>query len=199
MHLPLILASSSKSRLKLLHQISITPDYIIPHTIQETALPKENIKDIIQRLAYEKALDVTRSVGQGIIIGAHTVTVIGRSIVKQPKTTEDIKKTLELLSNRRHRVYTSVSIIKKDRSGYKTISKLVKSIIKLKFLSKTEINYYCELHEGINKKDGYIIKNIISGYGESYISFLSGSFSNIAGLPLCETTHLLNSIGYTMY
>ena len=114
--------------------------------------------------------------------------------MRKAATKDDIRKSLELLSNRRHRIYTGVCIIKKDNSEYKVLKRLVKSTLKFKKLSKKEIDYYCSLEEGIGKAGGYTI----SGYAESYISFISGSFSNIVGLPIFETMNMLNSLGFSI-
>ena len=196
MNLPIILASASPARLKLLKQIGITPDEVIPSDIDETQLPKETPKKLAGRLALEKATAIANTIDKGIIIGADTVPVVGRSIMRKAANQDDIRASMELLSNRRHHIYTGVCIIKKDGlGGSRTLTRTVKSILKFKKLSKTEIDYYCSLEEGIGKAGGYTV----SGYAESYISFLSGSFSNIVGLPLFETTNMLNSAGFYIY
>lgn len=194
MNLPLILASASPARLKLLKQIGITPDQIIPSDIDETESPKESPRKLAERLAFEKATAIASTIEKGIIIGADTVPVVGRSIMRKAANREDIRKSLELISNRRHKIYTGVSVIKKDDSEYRTLKRVVKSTLKFRKLSKAEIDYYCTLEEGIGKAGGYTV----SGYAESYISFLSGSFSNIIGLPLFETMNMLNSVGFNI-
>jgi len=190
---PLILASASPARLELLKQIGIVPDRVIPSDIDETELSKESPRKLAERLAYEKATAIANTFNEGIIIGADTVPVVGRSIMRKAETKDDIRKSLELLSNRRHRIYTGVCIIKKNNSEQRILKRIVKSTLKFKKLSKTDIDYYCALEEGIGKAGGYTI----SGYAESYISFLSGSFSNIVGLPLFETMNMLKSLGFS--
>ncbi|MEM6338914.1 MAG: nucleoside triphosphate pyrophosphatase [Pseudomonadota bacterium] len=195
MKLPIILASASPARLKLLKQIGITPDQVIPSDIDETELPKESPRKLAERLAFEKATAIANTVDKGIIIGADTVPAVGRSIMRKATTQDDIRKSMELLSNRRHRIYTGVCVIKKDEAEYRTLNRVVKSILKFKKLSKAEIEYYCTLEEGIGNAGGYTVQ----GYAESYISFLSGSFSNIVGLPLFETMNMLNSVGFYVH
>lgn len=195
MELPIILASASPARLRLLKQIGITPDQVLPADIDETELPKESPRKLAERLAIEKAKAIANVIDKGIIIGADTVPTVGRSIMRKAVTEDDIRKSMELLSNRRHRIYTGVCIIKKDKAEYRTLNRVVKSILKFKKLSKTEIDYYCTLKEGIGNAGGYTVQ----GYAESYISFLSGSFSNIVGLPLFETMNMLNSVGFYVH
>lgn len=193
MNLPIILASASPARLKLLKQIGITPDQVIPSDIEETKLPKETPANLAKRLAYEKAMAIAETIDNGIIIGADTVPVVGRSIMRKAANADEVRASLESLSNRRHRVYTGVCTIKKHGAEYKCIKRVVKSTLKFKKLSKAEIDYFCDLGEGVGKAGGYTI----SGHAESYISFLSGSFSNIVGLPLFETANMLHSLGFS--
>ncbi len=195
MKLPIILASASPARLRLLRQIGITPDQVLPSDIDETEQPQESPRKLAERLALGKATAIANTIDKGIIIGADTVPVAGRSIMRKAATQDDIRKSMELLSNRRHRIYTGVCVIKKDTSEYKVLNRVVKSTLKFKKLSKTEIDYYCTLEEGIGNAGGYTVQ----GYAESYISFLSGSFSNIVGLPLFETINMLNSVGFYVH
>ena len=138
-------------------------------------------------MTIEKAKAIVNVVDEGIIIGSDTVTV---------KLQQKMAYTsIELLSNRRHRIYTGICIIKNDKAEYRALNRVIKSILKFKKLSKTEINYYCTLKEGIGNVGG----RSIQGYSESYISFLSGSFSNIVGLPLFKTINMLNSVGFYVH
>lgn len=191
MKLPIILASESPARLKLLAQIGIIPDKILPANIDETELPKELPRKLAERLAFEKAISIANIVDSGIIIGADTVPVVGRRVMRKAQNADDIRESLKLLSNRRHQIYTAVCVIKKTPDGTKVSRNTVKSIIKFKKLTPGEIDFYCNLREGIGKAGGYTV----AGYAECFISFISGSFSNIIGLPLYETTNMLGSMG----
>ena len=96
----IILASASPARLRLLKQIGITPDQVLPSDIDETELPKEAPRKLAERLAFEKATTIANTVNKGIVIGADTVPVVGRTIMRKAATQDDIRKSLELLSNR---------------------------------------------------------------------------------------------------
>ncbi|MCZ6909925.1 MAG: Maf family protein, partial [Rickettsia endosymbiont of Ixodes persulcatus] len=75
------------------------------------------------------------------------------------------------------------SITKRQATQFR--QKIVQTIVKFKKLSDEEINFYCSLDEGIDKAGGCKI----SGYAEAFISFISGSYSNVMGLPLFETVN----------
>jgi septum formation protein len=193
MKLPLILASASPARLQLLRQVGLDPDIVIASDIDETEHPGEKPSQMAQRLSYNKAMVIADQVEHGVIIGADTIPVVGRRIMRKAINANDVRESLQLLSRRRHQIYTGVCIIKKDGNEIRELHRVVKSIVKFKTLSKEEIDYYCASVEGIGKAGGYTL----TGHAESFVSFLSGSFSNIIGLPLFETLNMLNSVGVT--
>lgn len=189
---PVILASQSPARIELLKRIKIVPTQIIPADIDETPNLRELPNHLVTRLAHEKATKVASQIeNPAIIIAADTVTAVGRRILPKATTTEEVRYCMEMLSGRRHRVYTGLCIIKKDRQQLVTRQKIIQTIIKFKKLSSEEINFYCSLDEGLDKAGGCKI----SGYTEAFISFISGSYSNVMGLPLFETVNMLNSLG----
>ena len=191
MNLPIILASASPARLQLLRQIGLIPDFVIPSDIDESERDGELPRQLAHRLSFEKAAFVAATIEQGIIIGADTIPLVGRRIMRKAVTSEDVRLSLKLLSQRRHSVYTGVCVIKKTSTETIKLIKVVKSIVKFKHLSDTEIEYFCSTNQGIGNAGGYTL----TGYAESFVSYLSGSFSNIIGLPLCETINMLKSVG----
>ncbi|XVN40907.1 MAG: nucleoside triphosphate pyrophosphatase [Rickettsia endosymbiont of Argas persicus] len=192
-NLPIILASQSPARVELLKRIKIIPAQIIPADIDETPNLRELPNNLATRLAYEKATKIASQIeNSAIIIAADTVTALGRRILPKASSLEEVRYCMETLSGRRHRVYTSLCIIKKDKDQLVTRQKIVQTIIKFKKLSEEEINFYCSLDEGLDKAGGCKI----SGYAEAFISFISGSYSNVMGLPLFETVNSLNSLGF---
>ena len=68
----------------------------------------------------------------------------------------------------------------------------MQSIVKFKRLDKNEIARYINSNEWQDKAGGYAIQ----GMAASLINFISGSYSNIVGLPLAELYRTLVSIDY---
>lgn len=191
--IPLILASQSPSRLALLERIKVFPELVLPANIDETEHVGELPSALASRLAYEKAQHIAKQIEyDAIIIGADTVASHGRRILPKALTNEDVRHCLTLLSGRRHRVYTGICVIKKSHNQNITRQKLVETIVKFKQLTSQEIEFYCSLGEGVNKAGGCGI----SGYAEAFIPSIYGSHSNVMGLPLLETLHLLTSVGF---
>ncbi|WP_347939116.1 Maf family protein [Rickettsia oklahomensis] len=191
--LSIILASRSSTRVELLNRIKIIPSRIITADIDETPNLRELPVSLAVRLAYAKAIKVVSQIEESaIIIAADTVVAVGRRILPKATTYEDVKNCIKILSGRRHRVYTGLCIIKKENGQLTIRQKTVQTIVKFKKLSDEEINFYCSLDEGIDKAGGYKI----SSYAEAFISFISGSYSNVMGLPLFETVNALTSLGF---
>lgn len=188
----LILASKSPNRLNMLAKMNIKPDKIIPADIDESEKKSELPKQIALRLSASKASKVASELDEGYIIGSDSVVALGRRTLPKALTKEDIIYCMKLLSGRRHKVYTGVSIIKKSNGQIIKRSRVIETTLKFKRLTDAEIEYYASTEEGLEKAGGYSIQ----GYAESFMSFISGSYSNVVGLPLFETRNMLTSLGF---
>lgn len=186
---PLILASASPRRLDLLKQAGITPDRVIPADIDETPLKGELPAPYAARIAREKALKVAASSTGAIILSADTVVALGRRILPKAETEEQARACLALLSGRRHRVLTGVTAIAPDGRARGLVAE---SVVRFKRLTKTETEGYIASGEWRGKAGGYAIQ----GLAATLIPYISGSYSNIMGLPLYETVQLLRGMGY---
>ncbi len=181
-----ILASASPRRLELLRQIGIEPAEIIAPTINEAPLKNELPRDYVLRMATEKAATVgLRQPGQ-LILGADTIVACGRRILGKAEDAITARRFLKLLSGRRHRVYTAICLQLPDGSAR---TKIVMTHVRFKRLSKTELEAYIASNEWEGKAGGYAIQ----GRAAAFIPSINGSYSNVVGLPLAETSSLLSS------
>jgi septum formation protein len=179
-----ILASASPRRQSLLAQIHITPDAILPANIDEDPIPGERPGPHANRLASEKCEVIASREKDAVILAADTVVGVGRRILPKAETEEQARYCLKLLSGRAHHVFTGISIYSPDKGQQ---SRVVETRLKFKVLSEKDIKYYVDSGEWHGKAGGYGIQ----GYAESFIQSLSGSYSNVVGLPLTETRHAL--------
>lgn len=191
MTLPIILASQSPARLELLKQIGIVPAEILPADIDETEQKGEKPCRLAERLAREKAMAIAEQKKDAIIIAADTVPFVRGQIMRKARNGDDVRASLNLLKGRRHQIYTGVAVARASEGGIKIQTKCVKTVLKFRNISDKEIEHFASLDEGIGKAGGYTI----GGYAESFVSYISGSFSNVIGLPLCETRAMLKSMG----
>ncbi|MEH6789021.1 Maf family protein [Parasphingorhabdus sp.] len=186
----LVLASSSPRRLELLGRLGITPDRIISPDIDESPRKGELPRDYVLRMAQEKAGAVERAEGEMLLAGDTTVAV-GRRILGQAKDAAEQRAFLQLVSGRRHHVMSAVCVIAADGTAR---TKLSDSIVKFKRFEPREIEAYITSGEGQGKAGGYAIQ----GIAEAFVTWMSGSYSGIMGLPLYETRNLLISSGYPL-
>ena len=179
---PLVLASASPRRLDLLAQIGIVPDRILAPEVDETPDRDELPRAYVQRLARAKAATVSAS--GCLVLAADTVVAAGRRILPKADTEADARCCLTLLSGRRHRVLTAVVLAAPDR---RPSERLVTSIVAFARLTAPQIEAYLATGEWHGKAGGYAIQ----GSAAAFVRFLSGSYSNVVGLPLFETAQLL--------
>jgi septum formation protein len=185
----LILASASPRRLALLAQIGIVPNRVVAPDIDETPLRDEPPRLYAQRLARAKAAAV--DAGEHYILAADTVVAAGRRIQPKTATEDQARRCLALLSGRRHRVATAVVLRAPD--GRRS-ERLVLSVIGFARLTERQIAAYLTSGEWQGKAGGYAVQ----GRAAAFIRFLSGSYSNVVGLPLFETAQLLRGLGWPM-
>ena len=185
----LILASASPRRRELLARIGIVPDCILPADIDEDPQAGEIPKPHALRLAIGKAQAIAPEHKDAFILSADTVVGVGRRILPKAEDVDTAKQCLKLLSGRGHRVFTGVCLITPDG---RQIEKVVETRLKMKRLSATEITQYLDSGEWDGKAGGYGIQ----GLAGAYISQISGSYTNVVGLPVYETRNMLLGSGY---
>jgi septum formation protein len=183
----LVLASASPRRLDLLARIGIIPDRVVATDIDETPRPRETPRPHAQRLARAKA--EAAATPDALVLAADTVVGVGRRILPKAETEAQARDCLALLSGRRHRVTTAVVLALPDG---KRLSRTVETIVTFQRLTEQQVAAYLAGSEWRGKAGGYAIQ----GQAEAFVRFLSGSHSNVVGLPLFETAQLLRGIGW---
>lgn len=186
----LVLASSSPRRRDLLGRLGVDPARIASPDIDETPRKGEVPRVYALRMAEEKAVAVARDPHE-IVVAGDTTVAVGRRILPQATDADMQRGFLNLLSGRRHHVFSAVAVI--DCDG-RVRSKMCDSIVRFKRLSPDEIESYIESGEGLGKAGGYAIQ----GRAEALIDWMAGSHSGVIGLPLYETRALLRASGYPL-
>jgi septum formation protein len=111
----LVLASASPRRLDLLARIGVVPDAVIPAEIDETPRKGELPHLFASRMSAEKAAAIAGAEQGSLILAADTVVAVGRRILGKAEDEAEAKTMLSLLSGRRHRVLSAVTLL--DRRG----------------------------------------------------------------------------------
>ena len=183
----LVLASASPRRLALLAQIGIIPDAVLAPDIDETPHDGETPRELALRLAQAKARAVAQP--DALELTADTVVACGRRALPKALHEDHARKCLNLLSGRRHTVWTGVALLAPN-GGLR--HRLVASVVGFARLTPQQIDAYLASGEWHGKAGGYAIQ----GQAAAHVRFLSGSHSNVVGLPLFETAQLLRGAGW---
>lgn len=194
----LVLASASPRRLTLLAQVGIEPDGLRPSSIDELPKRSEMPRALCLRLARAKAEagrdQIVNDVdlADAYLLAADTVVAVGRRILTKPVTVEEAVECLTLLSGRSHRVRTALCLITPDD---RVRTKVVDTRVRFKRLSKEEIESYIASREWRGKAGGYAIQ----GLAGCFVQKLTGSYTNVVGLPVTEVVNLLIGEGFLIH
>lgn len=182
----LILASASPRRAEILQQIGVAFQ-IAPADIDETPMPQELPIDYVQRMAQEKAQYVIDSVANSstVVLGADTSVVLGCKIYGKPKNQEEALVMLADLSGKTHQVLTAIAMGNNQRC----VIKLSATDVKFRELDPEECLDYWKTGEPSDKAGGYAIQ----GLGAVFVEKINGSFSGVVGLPIEQTSQLLQT------
>ncbi len=186
---PLVLASASPRRRDLLHQIGITPHSIDPADVDESPRADESPRELAMRLAEAKAAVVAARHPEAVVLAADTVVARGRRILPKPHDHAAARRCLTLLSGARHRVLGGVCVTAPDG---RVARRVVTTQVAFKRLEPGEIAAYLEGGEWEGKAGGYAIQ----GFAAAFVRLLTGSYSNVVGLPLYETRAMLRGLGW---
>ena len=193
------LASKSPRRRELLRQIGIEFEILMlcegdvrDGAVSEIVLPGEAPEDYVARVAREKAESgagavLWRKLPQRPVLASDTTVTLDGLILGKPANMEDAVSTLKLLSGCTHQVLTSVAVM----ANGQMFEAMQRSEVTFGELSEHTLRAYCALSEPYDKAGGYAVQ----GYAAQFIERITGSYSGIMGLPLFETTQLLQKTG----
>ena len=189
------LASRSPRRRELLRQVGISFEMLLLREkaprgadIDETPMAGEAADTYVARVCLAKAQAAWQRVEQRRlprmpVLGADTTVCVGEEILGKPENAQDAARMLALLSGKEHRVLSAVTII----FAAQVESVVSESFVRFCEISEGGIRSYVDSGEAYGKAGAYGIQ----GRATAWISLLRGSYSGVMGLPLFETTQLL--------
>ena len=175
--LPLILASKSPRRKKLLKQIGLTFK-VIPSEVDENFDIELSPSEFVSHYAKKKADSIAKKYPGYYVIGADTIVVYNEQILGKPNSKTESYEMLSLLSGKIHKVYTGVSIQHDDHNINKTFYDVTD--VSLNTLSDEDIYYYIETYNPYDKAGSYGIQDFFS----VHVNKINGCFYNVMGFPL---------------
>jgi septum formation protein len=183
-----ILASNSKSRLKLLEATHFTPKLIMGADIDESVLKKEKPRDYVSRVSREKAQKIASIYQNENVLAADTIVIVTNKIIQKLTTKEEAKRCFNRYSGKNIRVLTGICFIGKNNL---ITSKVVESKIKFKHFNENDLEDIIKYGDVFNCSGGIKVES----FCEVLIKGINGSYSNIVGLPLYEVRNILISNG----
>jgi septum formation protein len=192
------LASRSPRRRELLSQIGVRYHLLLfrsrpesPPDVDEAIVPNEQPDGYVERVARAKAqagwrLLRLRNLPFAPVLAADTAVTLDNLILGKPADRKEAAEMLAALSGRRHEVLTAVALMRDERVD----SLISRSEVQFKQLTPEEIAQYVASGECDDKAGAYAIQ----GRAARFIIELRGSYSGVVGLPLYETSQLLEKL-----
>ena len=191
------LASQSPRRQQLLRQLGVRFELLLPDASEdaealEALHPGESAETYVRRVTRAKLVAARerlrrRSLPLAPVLSADTTVALGRSILGKPADAHEAAAMLARLSGRWHRVVSGVAVARSSRMS------LALNVSRVRFakLPRATIDAYVASGEPFGKAGAYAIQSALAGW----IERIDGSHSGIMGLPLFETTQLLQRAG----
>ncbi len=181
---PLILASGSPRRKQFFHDLGLdfkvqTSD--IDEWVHDGELPEE----FVQRMAKDKAHVVMEQYHDSWVVAADTIVCIDGCIFGKPDSRSSAVKMLMQLTGREHSVMTGFCVGCMDIGM--EVTRTVTTLVSFFPFSKEIAEAYVATGESQDKAGAYGIQ----GKGSFLVEKISGSYTNVVGLPLAELVHIL--------
>jgi septum formation protein len=134
-----------------------------------------------EELAVRKATAIANTIGEGVVVGADTMVVLGDVTLNKPRDAADAKRMLALLSGKTHSVFTGVAIV--DRKNAMRQSFVEQTSVTFRDLSASEIEAYVASGSPLDKAGAYGIQE---DFGAVFVRRIEGDYYNVVGLPICR-------------
>lgn len=180
-----MLASASPRRAHILAALGVR-FRVRAADVDETLLPGEAADAAAERLARSKALAVAG--GESLpVLAADTLVVCDGRALGKPESREDARRMLRTLAGRAHDVVTGVCLV----AGGVPRSGVERTQVRFAPMSADDIDRYVGSGEPMDKAGAYHI----DGRGAVFVVGVSGSPSNVAGLPVRLVARLFAEAG----
>jgi septum formation protein len=189
----LVLASRSPRRAEILRNAGFEFQ-IVPAEVDESLRPGEPAAWYVRRLAEEKArkvarqLSATSQASAAVIVAADTAVVLGNSILGKPRSADDARAMLRLLSGETHEVFSGLAVLRLETGAIRIATESTR--VTFLPMMDGEIEEYIASGEPFDKAGAYAIQ----GRGGKFISRIEGCYFNVMGLPLSRLYSMLREM-----
>lgn len=188
-----MLGSASPRRRQILGDLGI-PLVQKPGACDESTRPGEGPLGFLERVALDKLASVMPLLGDtafsGVLV-ADTIVVVDDEILGKPSDEADARTLLRRIVGRTHVVYTRYLISKRAAPAQPVCARTVRTEVTMRPASDAEVAAYAATGEGMDKAGAYAAQ----GIGSFLIERITGSYTNVVGLPACEVVQDLCRVG----
>lgn len=185
----LLLASASPRRKELLGKLDVTVEQAHLKEVDESYPSDMPAEDVAQYISRKKAEAYVGEIADDeILVTADTVVVCDGLVLGKPADASEAAGMLRLLSGRKHKVVTGVTLV----SGMQQLTFSEITEVEFAALSDNEISHYVEKYRPMDKAGAYGIQEWIGYIG---VSAIKGDYYNVMGLPLHSLYRHLKSLG----
>ena len=174
---PLILASTSPRRAELLRLLKLK-FRVIPSAATEVLDEQLSPFEVCQLNARRKARAVAKKNPDSLVLGADTLVFLDGEIMGKPASRADAEWMLTRLQGRTHQVVTGISLIHLRAHRERIFA--VSTDVTFHPLDAGQIRDYLAKVNPLDKAGAYAIQE----HGDLIVSEISGSYSNVVGLPV---------------
>jgi septum formation protein len=178
MSLPrLILASASPRRAELLRQLEVEFQ-VVPSDAEELHHEQLTARELAQINAYRKARAVAKQLPDALVLGADTLVYLNGRLYGKPVDLGDAQRMLGELQGQTHQVVTGVCLIHLRAHRQKIFAET--TLVTFRQLTSNQIQRYLSSIHPLDKAGAYAIQE----NGDAVVREISGSYSNVVGLPM---------------
>ena len=187
---PIVLASASPRRQEILRNAGIA-FVVMPSHVPEVPLDHESPTTYAERLAQDKALEVSKHHPEDFVLGADTVVVVDGTMLEKPADAKDAARMLRLLSGKTHEVITGVCLVSPQVKAEELRTASETTLVTMDELTDGEMAAYIATGEPMDKAGAYAIQGIAS----RWISRIEGDYFSVVGLPVALVYGMLQEAG----
>lgn len=174
---PLILASASPRRSELLRQLKWEFE-VVPSDAEEVTYEYLSPQEICQLNAHRKARAVAKKIPDALVLGADTLVFLNGEVMGKPRDLAEAQQMLTLLQGRTHQVVTGVCLLHLRTHHERVFA--ASTDVTFHPLTPQQIREYLSITQPLDKAGAYAIQE----HGEKIVAEISGSYTNVVGLPL---------------